>query len=83
MIATYRLSLMRSIKMQVSRWKGEEGEEARELARGVDLNKALLGVHLSEKELENPDLVPVTLEQVQKMEQVQKRMEFRKTIPQK
>jgi len=66
MIPTYRLSLMRAIKLQVSRWKGEEEEEARELARGLDLNKALLGVHLSESELENSDLVPMTLEQMQK-----------------
>ena len=77
MIAAYRLSLMRAIKMQVSRWKGEEGDEARELAQGIDLNKALLGVHLSESELENPDLAPMTLEQVQK------NTESRKSSPQK
>jgi len=72
MIPTYRLSLMRAIKLQVSHWKGEEEEEARELARGLDLNKALLGVHLSESELEKSDLVPMTLEQVQKNKESRK-----------
>jgi hypothetical protein len=65
--STYRLSFMRAVKMQVASWKGEEGDEAREMALGIDLNKVLLGVHLSEEDLENPDLEPMTLEQFYKM----------------
>jgi hypothetical protein len=84
MIATYRLSLMRAIKMQVTSWKGEDGEEAMELARGIDLNKALLGVNLGEKELEDPASEPMTLEQVQKTEQLHKKTELKsKAIAQK
>ena len=58
---------MRAIKLQVSKWKGEEGEEARELARDLDLNKVLLAVHMNEEELQDPSLEPMILEQVQKM----------------
>jgi hypothetical protein len=66
MIPTYRLSFMRAIKMQVASWKGEEGQEARELAREIDLNKALLGVNLTEADLVDSISVPMTLEQVYK-----------------
>jgi hypothetical protein len=72
MTGTYRLSFMRAIKMQVASWKGEEAAEARELARGIDLNKVLWGVHLSEEDLENPNLEPMTLEQLQKMMETKK-----------
>ena len=67
MIGSYRLSIMRAIKLQVSKWKGEKGEEARELARDLDLNKVLLAVHMGEEELQDPSLEPMILEQVQKM----------------
>lgn len=64
----YRSSFMRAIKVQFTERRLETGQPgARELARWVDLNKVLMGVNMEENSLDDPDLMPITDEEVAKM----------------
>jgi len=63
----YRASLMRIIKMQFTERRLETGQPgASELASFVDLGKALMGANLEVNSLEDPELNPITDEEVAK-----------------
>jgi hypothetical protein len=63
----YRSSLMRIIKMQFTERRLDSGQPgASELARFVDLSKVLMGANLDLRSLEDPELNPITDEEVAK-----------------
>ncbi|KAL4541920.1 hypothetical protein Ndes2526B_g06415 [Nannochloris sp. 'desiccata'] len=63
----YRSSFMRAIKMQFTERRLDTGQPgASELARFVDLGKVLMGANLDVRSLEDPELKPITDEEVAK-----------------
>lgn len=70
MLDQYRTSFMRIIKMQFTEKRLENGlPGARQLARWMNLNDALMGVNMSESELDDPRLEPMTREDAYKLSQ--------------
>ncbi len=68
LVKMYRLCLMRAIKLQFTIGLLAMGYSgACELARKIDLNKALIGINMSENELSQPELQPVILENIEKV----------------
>jgi hypothetical protein len=64
----YRSSFMRAIKVQFTERRLETGQPgASELARFVDLSKVLMGTNLDVDSLNNPELEPMTDEEVAKL----------------
>ncbi len=71
----YRSSLMRAIKMQFTERRLETGQPgASDLARFVDLGKVLMGANLDLMSLEDPDLDPITDEEVAKLSKSSKKL---------
>lgn len=74
----YRASMMAGIKAQFTSRRLETGQPgAAELARWVDLTKALVGVNLTEEALLDPELTPTTLEEVKRLEDLSMRKSSR------
>ena len=71
----YRYSLMRAIKVQFTDRRLDTGQPgARELARWVKLDTVLMGVNLDEKSLDDPELEPMTDEEVAKLSKSSKNL---------
>ena len=79
MIRTYRMSIELSIKLQFTNKRLETGQPgATELACTLNLNKALLAINMTESELIDSKLMPMAIEDVEKVEKEMARKVSRK-----